>query len=404
MLFEVKMKRLTLALVVASALLAADSGLDKARLTQIGPRMQSFVDKKMVAGVVTLVAHKGEVVHVSAVGQQNVEDKKAMTPDSIFQIMSMTKPVTGVAVMMLAEEGKLSVSDPVEFHLPEFKGQMLRDSAGGLIKPKRTITVRDLMTHTSGLPANPGPGLYESAYQRMNIPLGEAVKLYSQNPLDFEPGSKWQYSNMGIATLGRLVEVASGMSFEQFVQQRIFDPLGMKDSHFYLPAEKRARLAMIYRGDAGALLRSDPKTLLAGDPAIYRKESKYPAPEFGMYSTAADMAAFYTMMLNQGLAKGKRLLSKATVETMTMVHTGDLPAASSGAGFGLTWEVVKDSMAMLTLRSSGAFGHGGAFGTYGWIDQKKHIVGVFLVQSTGGGSNYARDAFLTMTNSAVLDY
>ena len=388
----------------AAALAGADAGLDKARLAQIGPRMQSFVDKQMVAGVVTLVAHNGEVVQSSAVGQQNMEEKKAMAADSIFQIMSMTKPVTGVAVMMLAEEGKLSVSDPVELHLPEFKGQLLRDAAGGMVKPKRAITVRDLMTHTSGLPANPGPGLYENAYQRMNIPLGEAVKLYSQNALDFEPGTKWQYSNMGIATLGRLVEVASGMSFEQFVQQRIFDPLGMKDSHFYLPAEKRSRLAMIYRGESGALIRSDPKTLLAGDPAVYRKESKYPAPEFGLYSTAADMAAFYTMMLNQGMAKGKRLLSKSTVETMTMVHTGDLPAASSGAGFGLTWEVVTGPMAMLTLRSSGTFGHGGAFGTYGWIDPKKHIVGVFLVQSTSGGSTYARDAFVTMTNSALLDY
>lgn len=398
------MKQLFGSLVMVGWLLAADAGVDKARLGQIGARMQSFVDKKMVAGVVTLVAHNGEVVHVNAVGQQNVEEKKAMTPDSIFQIMSMTKPVTGVAVMMLAEEGKLSVSDAVEFHLPEFKGQMLRDPAGGLTKPKRAITVRDLMTHTSGLPGNPGPGLYENAYQRMNIPLGEAVKLYSQNALDFEPGTKWQYSNMGIATLGRLVEVASGMSFEQFVETRIFTPLGMKDSHFYLPAEKRARLAMIYRGADGALTRSDPKTLLAGDPAVYRKESKYPAPEFGMYSTAADMAAFYSMMLQGGMAKGKRLLSKASVETMTTVHTGELPAASSGAGFGLTWEVVKDPMATLTLRSPGTFGHGGAFGTYGWIDAKKHIVGVFLVQSTGGGSTYARDAFLTMTNSAVLDY
>jgi CubicO group peptidase (beta-lactamase class C family) len=378
-------------------------GVDKARLGQIGPRMQSFVDKKMVAGIVTLVAHNGEVVHLSAVGQQNIEEKKPMAPDSIFQIMSMTKPITGVAVMMLAEEGRLSVSDAVEQHLPEFKGQMVRDGSGAMMKPKRPITVRDLMTHTSGLPANPGGALFEEAYQKMRVPLGEAVRLFSQNPLDFEPGTKWQYSNMGIATLGRLVEVASGLTFEQFVEQRILMPLGMKDSHFYLPAEKRGRLAMIYRAENGALARSDPKALLAGDPALYRKEAKFPAPEFGLYSTASDLAAFYTMMMNQGFYKGKRLLSKATVETMTALHTGDLPAGASGAGFGLTWEVVRDPMAMLTLRSLGAYGHGGAFGTYGWVDAKRRIVGVFLVQSTGGGSPYARDAFLTMTNASVVD-
>ena len=381
----------------------AGAGVDKARLGQIGARMQSFVDQKMVAGVVTLVAHNGEVVHLNAVGQQNVEEKKAMAPDSIFQIMSMTKPVTGVAVMMLAEEGRLSVADPVERHLPEFKNLMIRDASGAMLKPKRVITVRDLMTHTSGMQANPSGTLYEDAFQKMKIPLGDAVRLYAQTPLDFEPGAKWQYSNMGLATLGRLVEVASGMSYEQFVEQRIFTPLGMKDSHFYLPAAKHSRLAMIYQGGNGALARSDPKTLLAGDPAIYRRESKYPAPEFGMYSTATDLAAFYTMMLNQGLYKGKRLLSKAAVETMTALHTGDLPAASSGAGFGLTWEVVRDPMAMLTLRGAGTFGHGGAFGTYGWVDPKKRIVGVYLVQSTGGGSTYARDSFITMTNASVLD-
>lgn len=389
-------------LVVSLACLSvfAQPGADKSRLAGIGPRMQAFVDQKTVAGIVTLVAHNGEIVHLNAVGFQNLEDKKPMTPDSIFQIMSMTKPVTGVAVMMLAEEGRLNLTDPVERHLPEFRGQLLRDPLGALVKPRRPITVRDLMTHTSGLPTNPGPGLYEQAYQRMNIPLAEAVRLFSQNPLDFEPGTRWQYSNMGIATLGRLVEVASGLSYEQFVQQRILDPLGMKDSHFYLPAAKRGRLAMIYRSSEGNLGRSDPKSLLAGDPALFRNEAKFPAPEFGLYSTARDLASFYNFMLNDGLHQGKRLLSKASVQTMTALHTGEL-TSSPGMGFGLTWEVVKEPFGTLTLRSLGTFGHGGAFGTYGWIDAKKRIVGVYLVQSTGGGSTYARDAFLTMAHSAV---
>jgi CubicO group peptidase (beta-lactamase class C family) len=395
--------RITFTLLFLTALACAQ-GIDKARLGQIGPRMQGFVDRHMVAGVVTLVTHNGETVHVNAVGQQNREEGKAMAPDTIFQIMSMTKPVTGVAVMMMAEEGKLNLTDPVEHHLPEFKGQMLREaSTGGMIKPRRPVTVRDLMTHTSGLPTNPGKDLFEDAYQKMKIPLGEAVKLFAKNSLDFEPGTKWQYSNMGIATLGRLVEVTSGMSFEDFVQARIFEPLGMKDSHFFLPAAKRSRLAMIYRAQEGALQRADPKTLLAGDPAYYRQEAKFSAPEFGLYSTAADMAAFYNMMLNGGASRGKRLLSRAAVETMSTVHTGELAAGPAGAGFGLTWEVVRDPMAQLTLRSKGSYGHGGAFGTYGLIDPHRKLVCVFLVQSTGGGSNYARDAFVTMAESAVLD-
>jgi len=401
--------RISIFLLSASLALVQDAfaqgaGVDKARLAQIGPRMQAFVDQKAVAGIVALVAHNGETVHLSAAGAQNIEDKKPMAPDSIFQIMSMTKPVTGVAVMMLAEEGRLNLTDPVERHLPEYKGQMLREpNTGTLLKPRRAITVRDLMTHTSGMPTNPGADLFEDAYQKMKIPLGEAVKLFAKNSLDFEPGTKWQYSNMGIATLGRLVEVASGQTFEQFVQTRIFDPLGMKDSHFYLPAAKRGRLAMIYQSRGGELTRSDPKTLLAGDPAYYRQESRFPAPEFGMYSTAADMAAFYNMMLNKGLAKGKRLLSPAGVAVMTALHTGDLPASASGAGFGLTWEVVREPLSQLTLRGAGSFGHGGAFGTFGMIDPKRKLVCVYLVQSTGGGSTYARDALITMAESAVLE-
>lgn len=285
--------------------------------------MQTYVDKQLVSGVVTLVAHKGEIVHLNAVGRQVIEGDKKMAADSIFQIMSMTKPVTGVAVMMLVEEGKMNLADPVERHLPEFRGQMVRDADGKLRPPARPITIRDLMTHTSGMAGMP-PASTPELYQKMDLPLGDAVRIFAQQPLEFDPGTRWRYSNPGIATLGRLVEIHSGLAFEKFLEERIFKPLGMKDSHIFLPVEKQSRLALIYHPDDGKLVRGSGKSY-GGDAAAFRKNAKFSAPEYGLYTTATDLAAFYQMMLDRGVYRGKRYLSKASVETMTMVHTDGSP-------------------------------------------------------------------------------
>lgn len=403
------MKRIILAFLSASLLVAADkSGLDPERLAKIPQRMKSFVDQGRVAGIVTLVARHGEVAFFDAVGMQDAVAGKPMQKDSIFQIMSMTKPMTGVAIMMLAEDGKLSVTDPVEKHLPEFKGQMLiaekdGDKTRTLRKPSRLITIRDLMTHTSGMMQMPPPSIGD-LYQKLNLSLADAVNVFAQHPIEFEPGAKWAYSNTGLATLGRIVEVAGDMPFEQFLAQRIFVPLGMKDSFIFPPADKLSRIAIVHHSDGGKVKHS-PATILGGDSAMYRKGAKYSGPEFAAFSTAADLAAFYQMMLNNGTYKGKRLLSKASIDAMTAVQTGDLKSGHNpGTAFGLTWEVTRDPAGSTYGLSPGTFGHGGAFGTHGWIDRQKDLVGVFLIQSGGGGDATAiKYAFMQMAAAALTD-
>jgi CubicO group peptidase (beta-lactamase class C family) len=406
------MKRSLFLCLFAGALIAAPpapdpaaAGMDASELAKIPPRMKAFVDSEAIAGVVTLVMRHGAVAQVGAEGWQDLEARKPMRTDTIFQIMSMTKPVTGVAVMMMVEEGKLRLNDPVERILPEFRGQWVIVSEEGgkrtLAKPARPITVRDLMSHTSGLCSNSPPAIADVLVS-MKPSLADAVLIYSQTPLEFEPGSRWVYSNAGIATLGRIVEVLSGMSFEKFVETRIFQPLGMQDSHIFLPAEKHSRLSPVYTVKDGKLTRA-PSTILAGDPMAFRKGAVYSGPEFAMYSTASDLAQFYSMMLAQGTYNSKRLISPNSVAVMTSLQTGDLKAGHNpGTGFGLTWEVTKDNMGILTGQSIGTFGHGGAFGTYGWVDPKKDIVGVFMVQISGNAGP-VRDAFVEMVNSAVVE-
>lgn len=406
------MKRRISPLFVACILAAAPppppdparAGMDAAQLARIAPVMKDFAEHDQISGAVTLVMRNGALAHFEATGWQDVEAKRPMQKDTIFQIMSMTKPFTGAAILMLAEEGKLRLHDRVEDHLPEFRGQMVivseENGVRTLRKPSRPITIRDLMTHTSGLgPAAPGIG---DIMVRMDRTLAEACLIYSQQPLLFEPGTRWMYSNTGLAVLGRIVEVRSGMSFEKFLETRIFQPLEMKDSHVFLPAEKRPRLAPVYTVKDGKLVKAGAD-ILAGDPLKFREGAKYSGPEHSLYSTAWDLAQFYQMMLNGGILNGKRLLSRASVAAMTQVHTGALAAGHNpGTGFGLTWEVTKDPAGTLTGQSIGTFGHGGAFGTYGWVDTDKKLVGVFLIQLTGRPQPM-RDAFVTMTNAAVRE-
>jgi CubicO group peptidase (beta-lactamase class C family) len=380
-----------LVFLLASLTWAADS----AQLAKIAGRMKELVDQQRIAGTVTLFAEKGELVHFEAVGWQDIENKKPMRKDSIFQVMSMTKPFTGTAILMLAEAGRLSVSDPVEKHLPEFRGQMVKVD-GLLKKPARPITIHDLMTHTSGVPSSPPPGFAE-LYTQLHRTLADAVLVFSQQPLDFEPGSRWSYSNAGIATLGRIIEVTSGMPYEKFLDTRIFQPLGMKDSHFFLPEAKKDRLAIVYKKTPTGLERAD-STILGGLSAAARPKAIYPAPEFGLYSTAEDLAKFYQALLNAD----RRILSPASIRLMSSKQTGDLRAGHMPhTAFGLTWEVIDDPRGQLHLLSQGTFGHGGAFSTHGWVDPARKTVGVFLTQLTGAPAE-AKYAYMQMVNSAIL--
>ena len=382
------------------------SGLDPNRLAQIPVRMKSLIEQGAAAGVVTLVARHGVIAEFDATGYQNLETRKPMAQDTIFQIMSMTKPLTGIGIMMLMEEGKLGINDPVEQRLPEFRGQMViksRNPDGTMVlrKPARPITIRDLMTHTSGM-SDEMPESIKEHYQRMQLTLAEAVGIYSQQPLEFEPGAKWQYSSPGIGVLGRIIEVVSGQSYEAFMKERLFSPLEMKDSFFFPPVEKQSRIAMVYQTKDGKLVPAGDN-ILGGDPARLRKGARYPAPEWGLFSTAADLDSVYQMMLNGGSLRGRRYLSRVTVELMTQIETADIPNSGwlGGGGYGLTWEVVKSFPGTLLLLSPGSYGHGGAFGTQGWIDPAKDMIRIMLVQSSDDGSDGLKSAFMTMAGSAI---
>jgi len=382
--------------------LFAGSAFDEERLKQIPQRMQEFVDQGTVAGVVTLVARDGEVAALDAVGFTDIDTKQAMRTDNIFQIHSMTKPIIAIGAMMLAEQGRLSINDPVEKHLPAFRVQRVIESRDGdsvvLMKPSRPITIRDLLTHTSGMPLNPPEGIKELQGD-LHKTLNEAVLIFSQQPLLFEPGTQFQYSNTGLATVARILEVRSGLLFEDYLEQRIFKPLGMTDTYVYPPKEKFNRMPTAY------ILRDGKPVKYTDDPLgegkmKFREGAKYPLPEGALYSTATDLNLIYQLMLNGGELDGVRLLSPATVEVMTQVHTGDIETRP-GVGWGLGWQVVKDAAGTGSFASLGKYGHGGRYGTYCFIDPVKNLVGIFLIHREGGSDE--RTAFQQMVYGALVD-
>jgi CubicO group peptidase (beta-lactamase class C family) len=380
---------------------AFPQAMDKAKLASIAPRLREFVDAGKAAGMVTLVAHKGEVVEFDAVGYTDLETKQPMTKENIFQLHSMTKPVVALAAMQLAEEGRLSLSDPVEKHLPEFRGQMViaaiyPDGSRLVKKPSRLITVRDLMTHTSGMMLNPPAGIGE-LHGALHKSLADVALVISQQPLEFEPGTKWQYSNEGIAALGRIVEVISGQPLEVYMAKRIFEPLGMKDTYFFPPKDKWHRMptAYIYRDGKPVKYTSDP---LGEGKMKFRDGAKYSLPEGGLYSTASDLLVLYKTILNNGVHGSFRLLSPAGLRLMRTSQTGDLKTGTAGAGWGLGWFVMKEETAGQPM-AAGTFGHGGRYGTFCFLDPKNDLIGIFLIHREGGSDE--RQAFTQMAYAAL---
>ena len=386
---------------------AAGNGLDLARLQAIRPRLQALVDNQTIPGTVALVARHGKVALLEAVGWRDVERHKPMETGSIFQIMSMTKNFTGVAVMMLAEEGKVDLRQPVENYLPEFRGIQVADKRangpGTVYPPKHPPTIWQLMSHTSGLGGDPEGELADNP-RTLRVPLAEAVRFYAHTHLQFEPGTRWSYSNMGIAALGRLIEVISGDEYVHFIRTRILDPLGMQDSFFFPPSDKKDRIALVYKHADGKLVRAGDE-ILAGDASRYREGAKYPAPEFGLYSTAGDLMKFYQMLLNGGEYDGRRYLSRQAVRTMTRVSTPNVTPSGwmGGTGYGLTFEIVNQSEGTLLFHSPGTFGHGGAFGTEGWIDPTNDLIRILLVQVSDGSSNVPRSVVMQIGEASVIE-
>jgi len=385
-------------LLVAAPSLHAEP-LSPVKLAAIAPRMQQFVDEGTVAGAVTVVGSSKGIVHHEAVGFQNLETKQPLTKDALFRIASMTKPITAIGIMQLQDEGKLSVDDPVEKHLPEFKGQLLIEKRDGdqitLKKPPRPITIRDLLTHTSGLPGGFPPGLSDLYFKR-NFSLGEATMMQSQRPLDFEPGSKWAYCNSGIDTLGRIIEVKSGQKYEDYLASCIFKPLGMNDTSPYPDEKQLTRLAGLYGQREGQLYFAD--YVLIGPT----KGARHPIPAGGLFSTGADLAKLYQAMLNTGKLGETRILSEESVKMMTQLQTGDLQCGfTPGMGFGFGWAVVKEPQGVHEMLSKGTFGHGGAFGTQGWIDPGKDLFVILLIQRTGMPNSDASDLRRELQRLAV---
>ncbi len=381
------------------------AGMDPERLAKITARMQAFVEEGTIAGAVILLARHGEVALVEAVGYQDLESKKPMRPDTICHIGSMTKTFTAVGIMILMEEGLLTLSDPVEKHLPEFRDQLMVDRREGdeplaLKTPPRPITIHDLLTHTSGMPGGRIPLSEQVKQARANRDktLAEVVAALPEKALAFEPGTKYLYSSLGFITLGRIIEVVSGDLYEEFLQRRILQPLGMQDTFYYPPPEKYDRLPLIYSLENGELKEADLD--------VYRKRAKFVSPSGGWRSSALELFAFYQMLLIGGTYNGVRILSQPSVAAMTALHTGDLDTFWPGVGWGLGLSVVREPLGTLELLSIGSYGHGGFFGTVGWVDPKKDLVGLFLSQRTihgGPGHGPERKTFMAMAAAAIAD-
>jgi CubicO group peptidase (beta-lactamase class C family) len=373
---------LLLALLVAPSLTPSRAAESQASASPVRAVLQRFVDDQTVAGAVGLVARDG-MVSVEAVGFADLAAKKPMREDNLFWIASMTKPMTGVAVLMLQDEGKLSINDPVEKYLPEFKGRMLlaaRTPDSATVKrPARVITIRDLLTHTSGLNTDiPDLG--------RELSLAERVIFYSQQPLIFEPGSKWQYSNPGINTLGRIVEIVAGKPFAVFMEERLFKPLGMKNTTFWPSASQAKRLAKSYGPGPGGKGLSETNLYFMRGELTDRSRTALPAG--GLFSTARDVAKFYQMMLDGGAAGERVYLQPATLKLMTTTQTGEIKTGFvEGMSWGLGFQVVKEPQGVTEMLAPGSFGHGGAYGTQSWADPKSRGIYILMIQRARLGNS-----------------
>lgn len=339
----------------------------RAEPPMLAPRLEPFVDRHELAGAVALVADREKILYVQAVGHADIASDREMMPNTMFWIASQSKPMTAAAVLMLVDEGKIALDDPVEKHLPEFRGQMViaekRQDQLLLRKPSHSITIREVLNHTSGLP-------FKSMVEEPTLdglPLAAATRSYAMMPLQTEPGTHYQYSNAGINTAARIIEVKTGMKYEDFMQQRLFDPLGMKDTTFWPNEEQLSRLAKSYRPDAS-------KTNLVESPIsqlIYPlsdRARRFPMPAGGLFSTARDTATFCQMLLNNGEWNDRRYLSDAAVKELTKRQTPETVKESYGLGFAV---------------GPGSFGHGGAHATNMEVHPGKNLVLVWMVQHAG---------------------
>jgi CubicO group peptidase (beta-lactamase class C family) len=399
-------------------------GISSDRLTRIRKTMQGYLDHQEISGAVMLISRRGKTAYLEAIGMMDIEAQKSMRTDSIFRIASMTKPITAVAVMMLYEEGHFLLSDPISKFIPEFKNPKVAippppdDKSGArfiTVPAKREITIKDLLTHTSGITSTDQEWLTSDIFRQKlepflrpetcqphpDLTLKDEIKILAELPLSFQPGSQWGY-NWSTDVLGYLVEAISGMSIDQFFHERIFVPLRMIDTCFFLPEEKASRFVAVYSPtEEGLKLADAPST-----SSWVRGPKRYFIPRGGLVSTAADYVRFCQMLLNKGELDGVRLLSRKSVELMTLNHIPEFypiyRGAGGGYGYGLHLAVTTDLAKYGALGSSGAYFWQGAFCTQFWVDPKEELITIFMTQLTSCPFRIL-DHFRTLAYQAICD-
>jgi CubicO group peptidase (beta-lactamase class C family) len=406
-------------------------GLSPERLDRIQKVIQAHVDQNHIPGAVVLIARHGKVAYLESFGMRNKEANKPMETDTIFRIASMTKPITSLAVMMLYEEGRFLLSDPISKFIPEFKNPKVavRSTSNSplvpayvLVPAKREITIRDLLTHTSGITYRFwGREYFADLYKKAGISDGliqtegtiaDEVKKLAQLPLTNQPGEAYEYG-LNTDVLGYLIEVVSGQTLDKFFQERIFTPLGMKDTHFFLPEEKLPRLSGVYVSDeAGGIKKLSDEPVQEGEHTLYSASFHYKGPRTylsggaGLVSTVTDYYRFLQMLLNGGELNGIRLISRKTVELMRTSHTGNLDMwlGNPGDGFGLGFGVIKDlGQASEMVGSPGTYYWGGFFSTTFWVDPKEDLIGIFMTQFRPFNPHNILQQFRVLTYQAIAD-
>lgn len=389
----------------------AEAGMSAERLGRIGPAMQRYIDADLVPGTITLIARRGRIVHFETRGSMDVERDIPMRDDAIFRIASMTKPIASVALMMLWEEGHFQLDDPVADYIPAFSDVRVSTTAdasgqsGELVEPRSPMTIRQLLTHTAGL-ANSYIGNTTHYERTLEGTRGGDIEAYVDSlatmPLNYHPGEEWQYSH-ATDVVGRLVEIFSGMPLDRFFRERIFEPLDMPDTHFFLDESHAERLMAQYTpGEDETIELQDPGTpesrWISGPQTLFRGAG-------GLVSTARDYVRFQQAILDGGELDGARILSPVTVSLMLENHIGDLVPwlTGPGFGFGLGYAVVVDRGLAGTPMSEGSAYWGGAYATLSWIDPEEEMVGVFMTQVRPYGHINIRGDFRNLAYQAIVE-
>jgi len=382
----------------------SSAGMSIDRLERLTTALQRYVDGEELPGIVALVQRRGQMAYLEAFGYRDREAAAPQATDDIFRIASQTKALVSVAVMILQEEGRLLLSHPLARYLPAFAETTVAVALDGggydVVDAERAITIRDLLTHTAGIGYGGGPGgeaWAEAGVQGWYFadrtePVGATVARMATLPMDAQPGERWVY---GYSTdiLGRVIEVASGLSLAEFLRDRILDPLGMIDTHFYLPPEKADRLAVVYSATDSGLVRAPDPGGMVGQGAYAEGPRTSYSGGAGLLSTARDYARFLQMLLNKGALDGRRILSEASVELMIANHVVErFEVAAPGHGFGLGFSVLEDVGEAGTLGSEGAYGWGGAYHSTYWVDPEEELLVVYFTQliPAGGVDDHAR--------------